>query len=351
MTDDVYTRLREFMDKLPAGYPTTPSGVEIKILKKLFTPEQAELVMKLRNEPEDIATIAERTGIGESELSDRLEELAQKGCIFRFREGEKPLYQAFQFIVGIYEFQLKHLDQEFCELFEEYLPYFGLSLANVKTSQMRVVPMESAVGTTPSVASYNRVRELVREQELITVSQCICRKEQGLLGNECSRPKETCIGFGDFARYYIDNGMGRQIDIDEALRILDLAEESGLVLSPSNTQKLEAICCCCPCCCPILKYGKMAPKPADFVRSYYYALIDPELCSSCGTCIERCQMDAIREGDDVSEIIEERCIGCGLCVSTCPQEAITMVAKPDMEEPPSDFTETLRRIGTERGVL
>lgn len=351
MADDVYTRLREFMDKLPAGYPTTPSGVEIKILKKLFTPEQAELVMQLRNEPEDIAAIAERTGIGEPELSDRLEELAQKGCIFRFREGDKPLYQAFQFIVGIYEFQLKHLDREFCELFEEYLPYFGISLANIKTSQMRVIPMESAVGTTPSVASYNRVRELVREQELITVSQCICRKEQELLGNECSRPQETCIGFGDFARYYIDNGMGRQIDRDEALRILDLAEESGLVLSPSNTQKLEAICCCCPCCCPILKYGKMAPKPADFVRSYYYARIDPEQCSSCGTCIERCQMDAIREGDDVSEIIEERCIGCGLCVSTCPQEAISMVAKPDMEDPPTDFTETLRRIGTERGVL
>jgi electron transport complex protein RnfB len=351
MSEDVYTRLREFMDKLPAGYPTTPSGVEIKILKRLFTPEQAELVMKLSKDPEDIATIAQRTGIDESELSERLEELAQRGCIFRTREGDKPLYQAFQFIVGIYEFQLKHLDREFCELFEEYLPYFGISLAKVKTSQLRVVPLESSLKTTPAVASYNRIRELVREQELISVSQCICRKEQGLLGNECSRPQETCMAFGDFARYYIENEMGRQIDTDEALRILDLAEESGLVLSPSNTQKLEALCCCCPCCCPILRYGKMAPKPADFVRSYYRARIDPDLCSACGTCLERCQMDAIREMEDFSEIIEERCIGCGLCVSTCPEEAISMVAKPEMEAPPSDFREALRRIEREREML
>ena len=51
MNEDVYTQLREFMDSLPGGYPATPSGVEIKLLKKLFTPEQAELTMKLRQEP------------------------------------------------------------------------------------------------------------------------------------------------------------------------------------------------------------------------------------------------------------------------------------------------------------
>ena len=49
-----------------------------------------------------------------------LEEMAQKGCIFRTRDGEKPLYQAYQFVIGLYEFQLNRIDREFSELFEEY---------------------------------------------------------------------------------------------------------------------------------------------------------------------------------------------------------------------------------------
>ena len=45
--------------------------------------------------------------------------------------------------VGLYEFQLNRLDREFCELFEEYMPYLGMSLAGY-TSQMRVVPVASS---------------------------------------------------------------------------------------------------------------------------------------------------------------------------------------------------------------
>jgi electron transport complex protein RnfB len=165
MSEDVYLKLRAFMDTLPSGYPATPSGVEIKILKKLFTPEQAELAARLRNEPEEVRTIAARVGMNETELAEMLEEMAQKGCIFRVRDGNKRLYQAYHFVVGLYEFQLKNLDREFCELFEEYLPYLGASIMSAKTKQMRVIPVESAVGVAPAVASYNQVRDLVRQQD------------------------------------------------------------------------------------------------------------------------------------------------------------------------------------------
>jgi Na+-translocating ferredoxin:NAD+ oxidoreductase subunit B len=352
MGEDVYVRLREFMDTLPAGYPATPTGVEIRILRKLFSPEQAELTMKLKSEPEEILAIAARVGLEESELAPRLEEMAQKGLIFRVRKGNKALYQAFQFIVGVYEFQLKYLDREFCQMFEEYLPYLGMSLLSVKTKQMRVIPVESAVRTARAVETYNRVRELVEGQKTFSVAQCICRKEQGLLGKKCDRPQETCLEFGDLAQFYIDNKWARAISKEEVLRVLDLAEESALVLSPSNSQELAAICCCCPCCCPILKNAKLMPRPADVILSYYQAKIDPELCSACGQCIERCQMTAIKEGEDSSEMIEGRCIGCGLCVSTCPTEAISMVAKSEMEAPPKDFIQdTLQRIEAERRAI
>jgi ferredoxin len=350
MSEDVYLQLREFMDKLPAGYPATPTGVEIRILKKLFTPEQAELAMKLSSEPEEVQTIAARTGLDEIELGQKLEEMALKGCIFRVREGEKRLYQAYHFVVGLYEFQLKNLDREFSELFEEYLPHLGLSMMPLKTQQMRVIPLESSIEAASETATYNRVRDLVRQQEVICVQQCICRKEQGLLGKPCDRPQEVCLGFGDMGQFYIDNELGRQISVDEALKVLDRAEESALVLMPTNSQEIQAICCCCPCCCPSLRFAKMAPRPADVVMSHYEAEIDAEECSACGLCADRCQMEAIEEVDDVWQIVDGRCIGCGLCVSECPTDAISMLARPGVEAPPSDWGETFRRIGAERGL-
>ena len=348
MGNDIYERLRGFLDTLPTGFPSTPTGVELRILKKLFTPEEAELTMNLRSEPEALSQIAARLGKNESELASKLEDMAQKGLIFRVRQGDRVQYQAFQFMIGIYEFQLKSLDSEFSRLFEEYLPYFGMSIGPVRTKQLRVIPVESAVKALPGVAPYNKIRELVRQQDLISVSECICRKEQKLLGKECDRPKETCLAFGKFARFYIDNKFGRLITTDEAMKILDLAEESSLVLSPTNALELQFICCCCSCCCPTLKATQLVSKSKYVISSYYRAKIDPDLCSDCGLCIERCQVGAIKQGDGHSEIKDEKCIGCGLCVTTCPQEAISLLARPGMEAPPKDFDETLLKIGAER---
>jgi ferredoxin len=351
MSEEVYTRLREFLDNLPGGYPKTPSGVEIRILKKLFTPEDAELTMKLPREPEEVSTIAERLGMDEKELEGKLEDLCKKGLIYRMRQGGDTQYMAFQFIVGIYEFQLAHIDREFAELFEEYFPYLAVSMLNIKTPQMRVIPVQSSVDTKKSVAPYNMVREMVKDQEVISVQQCICRKEQGLLGHECDRPQEICIGFGHFAQFYIDNGWARRIDVAEAMRLLDKAEENALVLSPANARELAAICCCCPCCCPIVKSAKLMPWPQDYVRSYYEAKIDPELCAACGDCMERCQVNAIKEGDGSMVVKDRGCIGCGLCVSTCPEEAISMEELPGIEDPPKELIDVLTMIGKERGVI
>ena len=351
MEDNIYTRLREFLDTLPTGFPETPTSVELKILKRLFSPEQAELTMQLKQDPEEVPSIAERIKMDASELAQKLEEMAQKGLIFRTRDRDKVLYQAFQFIIGIYEFQVNHLDKEFCELFEEYLPYFGMSLAGVKTKQLRVVPVESALKVKPKVATYNSIRDLVREQDNIAVTECICAKEQGILGNECYKPLETCIAFGDFAQYYIDNKMGRKISADETFQLLDRAEEIGLVLQPTNTQKIAAVCCCCSCCCPYLRFSKMSDRPAEFFISYYQSTINSDLCTACGECIDRCPMAAIAEGETVTEIKEEYCIGCGLCVSICPDEAISLTEKPNMDAPQMTITDTFNKIKTERVVL
>ena len=341
------------MDALPAGYPATPDGLEIKILKKLFTPDDAELVMKLKTEPEEVSAIAVRLGKDEPKLIEKLEDMAQRALVFRTRSEDQVFYNAHSFVVGIYEFRFDHLDREFCEMFEEYLPQLMIPLASIKTKQTRTVPVGSSITDLPQAASYNQVRERIKTQELISLQECLCRKEQKALGNICKYPKYTCIGFGNFGRYYIDNGWGKPIDVDQALKILDEAEEMGLVLTCLNTQELEVVCCCCSCCCPSLRFSKVLPKPAALNPPYYQSEINSDLCISCGTCIERCPMDAIKAGDDgVSVTIDGRCIGCGVCVPTCPEEAISMVPNPDKKtEPPMTMTDMYRQVEKERKNL
>ena len=41
----VYRKLQKYLDRMPISYPETESGVEIRILKHLFTPEEAEIAL------------------------------------------------------------------------------------------------------------------------------------------------------------------------------------------------------------------------------------------------------------------------------------------------------------------
>jgi len=110
--EDVYVELRKFLHGMPGGYPATESGVELEILKKIFTPERARLTMQLTPIPESAAAFASRTEIGEEEALEGLEDLAREGLIFRVRRGDSTTYAAVSFVVGIYEFQLNKIDRE-----------------------------------------------------------------------------------------------------------------------------------------------------------------------------------------------------------------------------------------------
>jgi len=123
-----------------------------------------------------------------------------------------------------------------------------------------------------------------------------------------------------------------------------------LVLQPSNAQKVVNICTCCGCCCQILKNLKKLPRPSDHVVSGYWAEVQNDSCSGCETCIERCQMEAVKILEGTAVVKKERCIGCGLCVPTCPEGAIQLKQKPqDVQRiPPPHLMETYSRIAMER---
>jgi Na+-translocating ferredoxin:NAD+ oxidoreductase subunit B len=345
----VYEALAGHLDRLPAGFPRTSSGVEMRILRRLFTPEEGELAQLLTVKPESAEQIAERTEKDAEALGVELESMARKGLIFRYRRGDQVQYMAAQFLVGIWEYHVNDLDPELIKDFNEYLPQFFDQSMKLKTPQLRTIPIARALPVEQRIMGYEKAREIVMQHEQIVVAPCICRKEHQIMGEGCNRPLESCLVFGTGAQFYADNGLGRPIAHEEALRILDEAENNGLVLQPSNSQKAVNICTCCGCCCQILKNLKRLPNPAQHAASNYFARVDQALCSSCGVCLERCQMEAI-ELKETAKVQLSRCIGCGLCVPTCPEEAVALVAKPeaDRSTPPVQFFQTYQRIAMER---
>jgi len=60
-------------------------------------------------------------------------------------------------------------------------------------------------------------------------------------------------------------------------------------------------------------------------------IIDDELCTGCGNCVESCPFGAIEVEDDKAKILPN-CTLCGVCVDVCPVEAIMLERDEDVSE-------------------
>lgn len=260
---------------------------------------------------------------------------------------------AIHYVIGIWEFHVNELDPELVRDMEEYIPtLFNLDLWK-KAPQLRTIPVGRSIPVQLDVMPYEKAEELVLSHKKILVAPCICRKERSLLGEGCDKPLESCLIFGRGVDYYRKNGIGRNIDQQEALSILREADKAGLVLQPSNSKKIVNICCCCGCCCVVLRTIKRHPRPASMVSSPFAATADSDKCIGCGVCVKRCQTEALRLENDKVVLDVERCIGCGLCVSTCPSGSLTLVRKPESElsEVPRSMIGSYLNLSRARGKL
>jgi electron transport complex protein RnfB len=350
--NDLYKKLAQHLDRLPGGYPATESGVELRILRRLFSPQDAELALHLTLIGEEARVIAYRAGLSIDEAQQRLEDMASRGLIYSTHHRERPPeYMAMQFVVGIWEFQVNRLEEGLVHDVDEYFrTSFDLDVWQ-RAPQLRTIPIVESIVYPDEVLPYEQARQLVRKQEKIIVADCICRKERNLVGEGCDKPLETCLIFGGGAYFYERYGMGRQISIDEALAVLDIADQAGLVLQPTNAQDAIGICCCCGDCCGVLRKVNRHPRPADLISSPFFARVDADLCAGCGVCETRCQMEAISLDDGICLIRTERCIGCGLCVTTCTTHALSLERKAETRDVPRTNVDAILQLGRERGVL
>jgi electron transport complex protein RnfB len=354
MTEELYDRLADIFNMI--GFGSSKSPELIALLKSLFNGEEVRVAVNLSPmAPEPPATVAGRISEDPEKIAILLDKMADKGLIYSsIRDGEK-WYKIIQLVPGIFELQFMKGEvsdraKELARLFDDY---FHASTPDKKQAASdtedvihfaRVIPLEKTLDPQTHVFPFEEARQYIEEAEAITVSTCYCRHKQRLLDRGCEYPDEVCLQIGPFAEFVKERGFGRAITKEEALKVLKKSADAGLVHTSSNTQeRIDFICNCCTCCCGILKGVSHFNAPVRTISSNYEGSVDPDLCTGCGECVEKCQLDAIALTDDVADINVDRCIGCGVCVYHCPPGAMTLISRKDFVEPPKSFKELIAK--------
>ena len=357
--DVIYERLAARLDEFPHGFPRTASGVELRILEKIFTPDDAALAVQLRLLPETAEAAAQRLGRPVEELRPRLDGMVGRGQIASFRVRGDQVYGLAPFVIGIYEFQLPRMDVELATLVEEYAPHLLGTVGGVRPALARVIPVNARLDARAVILPREDVRGMLAGARSFRLMECICRTERAKLGTPCTHPLETCLGFSSEEDAYqgtLATGFGRTITREQALAVLDLAEREGLVHCTYNVRRESMfVCNCCACCCGFLRGVTEFRAPHLLVRSNWLSAIEAARCTACGACIGgRCPTGALAERDGRFAVSEERCIGCGVCAAGCPADAITLRLRPPREQttPPKTIAAwALSRAVRRRGAL
>lgn len=365
----IYRDLQLHLDKFPIGFPAAKSGVEIEILEYFFTPEEAKLALCLSLTASSIPTIIKRyrnkflsphTFQDREETEMILDKMFMKGVIDRSMKHEKPFYRNAMLVIGMFEFNVDHLNKNIMDKLHRYLDEeFGEEFFKSTLPQLRTSPHLKAVIPEHLIATYDNMKEFVKNtRDQIQVANCVCKQGEAVLGHPCSQVDniEICLMFG--SESYMARNQARPISKDECLEILDMAEEKGLVLQPGNTYEPFCICLCCGCCCGVITTAKKFPDPARFFATNYFVEINENDCIGCGICIKRCQMDALTldEEQKIVRVDLNRCIGCGLCVTKCPTKAAVLIKKKRETVPPRNmallYLSILRgKVGKKKMIL
>lgn len=332
MNLDTYKQLAQRLDALPNGFPSAEDGRELKLLAKIFTPEEAELAAHLLPSLETVEEIAARTGRDIAGLRDQLKAISRRGLIEAGRKNGALGFKLMPFVVGIYEMQVGRMDAELAHLFEDYFQVAFREMLTVKPQFHRVIPVNETVRNSMEVRPFKSAAEIVNAMGSWGVLDCICRKQKALIGEGCGHPLDVCMAMNPKPNAFDKNSVIRALTRDEALRTLRRAAEAGLVHSVSNSAEgMYYICNCCTCSCGILR-GMAELGIANVVASSAFVnQVDEMLCNGCEDCIKCCQFEALSMDGLLAMVNSVRCTGCGVCVINCSTGALGLIRRPEEE--------------------
>ncbi len=170
---------------------------------------------------------------------------------------------------------------------------------------MHVIPVEKAISMENQSVDLEHLSYWLKKYEgHIGVGRCSCRASRKVLGDGCADDDYGwCIGVGDFADYCRETGKGHDITYDEAMAILQRAEENGFVHQITNIDgenKIFGICNCNVNICNGLRTSQLFNTP-NMSRSAYVAHVNKENCVACGRCVEYCPAGAVKLGQKLCD--------------------------------------------------
>ena len=350
---DPYKHLAEQLDKLPNGFPPTKDGAELRLLARLYTPEEANLASQLLIKLESASQIATRLGLDYDLTRKLLKGMARKGLIRAGKAEDGLGYGLLPFVVGIYENQTGTLfDGELARLFEDYYQRAFTRILAVQPAFHRVIPVGESIKMDMEVAPFESAVGIIEQAQSWGVLDCICRKQTALIGKPCKHPVDVCMAMSDSPDAFTNSTDIKALTKEEAYAVLRRADQAGLVHTVSNNQRGNLyICNCCTCSCGILR-GMAELGIANVVASSAFInTVDEDLCNACGLCVDSCQFDALTM-ENFALVNRTRCVGCGVCVNACPDHALALVRRPEAEiKPvPVSFTDWAKQRAEERGI-
>ncbi len=334
--------------KKTGGFPFSINDHLMELTQTLLAEEEARFLLVFTRTTLTLEQIKDKTDLGAEPLEKMLNQLMDKGIIVGVpsRSTGKMIYHLSSYLPGIFEFTFmkgetgqreKKLALLFEKLNDDLTDLTQKNYDNVVSQYRkipfmdRIVPIEETIEVEPeSVLPFEEMSKLINDFDNIAVSNCYCRHHKDLLGEHCKidAPKLTCMHLGKYAVFTAEHGFAKQISKEEAMKILREAEDAGLVhkaihvnIDPKNRE--TAICNCCKCCCDTLQKYYRGTIPLKTLTSYI-ARVDSEICSGCGTCVEKCPAESPELVDDKSLVNESKCIGCGVCAHHCPEGAIKL---------------------------
>ena len=332
-----------------AGGPPVPiNETLVEILKTLINEEQMRFLLNFRKTSLNFDQIKDKIDLNEEFLKKVLKELMCVGMITGIPSKSTGVivYRLVAFLPGLLEMSLmrgetgekqKKLAILWEKLFKDMTDVtqknYTMVMEAFKNAPPidRVLPVEEEVELQEElVLPREDIKTIVESYDIIGVSHCYCRHRKALLNDPCkiNAPKLNCLSFGKTAQFVIENDFAKQISREEALKLLKEAEDLGLVHKAFHIRgdvNLEeiAICNCCKCCCGGFQSFYQGSGPISTSTSYI-AILDEDKCVGCGTCVEKCPMEAIDLVDALVVVNANRCIGCGVCAHNCAQEAMNL---------------------------
>ena len=366
--DKEYRYLQKHLDESVTGAPHSPALM--KILRILFTPEEANLARSLPFIPRTVSSLSRNLKIPEDELNGQITEMARKGLVIDLEMNGRRFVVLAPVVIGFFEFTFmrapKNLPmKELAELFETYMfsdEILAKSIFQGETQIGRSLVREEALseGDYSEILDFERATRVVEQAKDVGISTCACRQHHTLLDKACERPLRTCMTLNYGVASMVKHGIAERITNKEALTILEECKENGLAQTGDNVKSnMTYICNCCGCCCGMMSAIRTLNIKNAIVSSNYIMEVDLSKCKGCGKCAKACPIDAIeakQEGEGKkkkrwSEVDESLCLGCGVCHSACKFGAISMRAREQRVFTPDTVFDKMVAMGIERGKL